>query len=59
MKITGELPLGKGGQLGGRELSVSSGLLLSWPAESLGASQLGGRSLKLHPAVICKKARAA
>lgn len=38
MKIIGELLLGKGGQLGGREQPVSSGLLLS-----LGASQLGGK----------------
>lgn len=43
MKIIGELLLGKGGQLGGREQPVSSGLLLSWPAQSLGASQLGGK----------------
>lgn len=42
MKIIGELMLRKGAQLQGREESVSSGLLLSQPAQPLGALQLGG-----------------
>lgn len=57
MKIIGELGLGKGGSFD-VESSLSAPASFCPRQHSHWGFAAGGRSLELHPAVICKKARA-